>query len=89
MAYDLIFGKTGRDWSCGIATVQDETPDLAKPRSNSMKTTTQIALGIFTGALAHHKGRPPILWGIGGFLLPIIALPVLFFSNSKKHGSGT
>lgn len=44
-----------------------------------------IVLGVVTGAIAEHKGKSPVLWGIYGCLLPIMALPVLLFSSSDKR----
>ena len=36
-----------------------------------------VIFGVVTGVVAHSRGREPVLWGILGALMFIIALPVL------------
>jgi len=44
-----------------------------------------ILLGILVGYIAKQKGRSPLLWGIYGALLFIVALPHILFTESKNQ----
>ena len=53
MAYDLIFGKTGRDWSCGAhpastdpvgVVTQAQVNELAKNTNGEIVATTNLAI---------------------------------------------
>jgi len=62
MAYDLIFGKTGRDWSCGAhpastdpvgVVTQAQVDELAKDTNREIVASTNLAI-----KLSHGKRMP-------------------------------
>lgn len=54
--------------------------------------TIAFFLGIFVAAVAGSKGRNPVLWGLYGALLSVIAIPHALLIETKRkcrHCSAT
>ena len=43
-----------------------------------------VCLGIITGMLAYKKGRDEAWWGVFGFFLPILAIPMILILDPKN-----
>ncbi|MDX9862080.1 MAG: hypothetical protein RBS99_14300, partial [Rhodospirillales bacterium] len=43
-------------------------------------------LGVVAAAIAHAKGRSPLLWGLGGTILGIVVVPYLALAAGRQDG---
>jgi hypothetical protein len=46
-----------------------------------------LALGILTAVIANEKGYSPALWGLFGFALAIVALPMILLMPSSSEAA--
>jgi len=68
MAYDLIFGKTGRDWSCGAhpastdptgVVTQAQVDELAKSTNGEIVKSTNLAIKLSRGKRMPEAEKEP------------------------------
>lgn len=50
--------------------------------------TAAAGLGILAAAIAYAKGRPPLLWGVGGTFLGIVVVPYLLLTKDRRDERG-
>lgn len=50
--------------------------------------TAAAGLGILAAAIAYAKGRPPLLWGLGGTVVGIVVVPYLLLAKDRRDERG-